>query len=154
MNLKAGETDYGKVNMAIDYETCWGNSSYLFPSSLIKNYKSNIYFDCEARRNYEDMNPYLYWGTKMCYENVVSEAKSISIAAYGLSSEEIIIKEVDGKLTIVSNSSGVSSCRASLSKSYTLKNVRLDSTTLSLGVLTLNFVDTENVVIHKVNNGG
>lgn len=153
MNLKVGETDYGKVNMAIDYET-WGGLSCI-PRTADKNYKSNIYFDYMSK-GYEAMYyPYLNWGAKnMCCENVISEAKSISIPAYGLSSEEIIIKEVDGKLTIVSNSSGVSSCRASLSKSYTLKNVKLDSTTLMLGVLTLDFVDTDNVVIHKVNNGG
>ncbi len=148
--LKAGEAD---LNVMIDYET-WGLYSQV-PRSADKGYKSNLYFDYESIRNYDAMHPYLNWGVKnMCCENVISEAKSISVPAYGLSSEEIIIKEVDGKLTIVSNSSGVSSCRASLSKSYTLKNVKLDSTTLALGVLTLDFVDTENVVIHKVNKGG
>lgn len=149
--LKAGETD---LNVIIDYET-WGGLYSQVQRSADKGYKSNLYFDYESIRNYDAMYPYLSWGVKnMCCENVISEAKSISIPAYGLSSEEIVIKEVDGKLTIVSNSSKVSSCRASLSRSYTLKNVRLDSTTLELGVLILDFVDTDNVVIHKVNNGG
>lgn len=161
MNLKVGDIDYGKVNVSLNYgacfENCWGHSSYLFPSSIIKNNKSNIYFDCEARRNYEDMNQYLYWGAKtmsMCYENIVSEAKSISVAAYGLLPNEIIIKEVDGKLTVKSTPKVKANVQSNLNLSYTLKNTKLDSVTLALGVLTIDFVDTENVVIHKVNNGG
>lgn len=161
MNLKVGNTDYGKVNVISNYEACfencWGHSSYLFPSSLVKNNKSNIYFDCEARRNYEDMNQYLYWGAKtmsMCYENILSGTKSISMPAYGLLPEEIVIKEADGKLTVKSAPKVKANVQSNLNLAYTLKNVKLDSTTLALGVLTLDFVDTDNVVIHKVNNGG
>lgn len=158
MNLKVGDTDYGKVNVIPNYEACfencWGHSSYLFPSSLVKNNKSNIYFDCEARRNYDAIQ-YLNWGVKtMCYENVISETKSISVPAYGLLPEEIVIKEVDGKLTVKSAPKVKANVQSNLNLAYTLKNVKLDSTTLALGVLTLDFVDTENVVIHKVNNGG
>lgn len=155
MSFTDGKLDCSKNTVIIDYETCWGNSSYLFPSSLIKNNKSNIYFDCEARRNYEDMNQYLNWGIKtMCCENVISETKSISVPAYGLLPEEIVIKEVDGKLTVKSAPKVKTSTQSNLSLSYILKNVKLDSTTLALGVLILDFVDTENVVIHKVNKGG
>ena len=148
--LKAGEAD---LNVMIDYET-WGLYSQV-PRSADKSYKSNLYFDYESIRNYDAMYPYLNWGVKtMCCENVISEAKSISVAAYGLLPEEIVIKEVDGKLTVKSAPKVKTSTQSNLSLSYTLKNVKLDSTTLALGVLILDFVDTENVVIHKVNKGG
>ena len=153
MNLKVGETDYGKVNMVIDYET-WGGMSCI-PRTADKGYKSNIYFDYESLMYYDAMRPYLYWGVKnMCCGNVISEAKSISVAAYGLEPEEIVIKEVDGRLTVKSAPKVKTNVQSNLNLSYTLKNVKLDSTTLMLGVLTLDFVDTDNVVIHKINNGG
>ena len=154
MNLKVGEIDYGKVNMADDYEACFGGVSCL-PRTPDKGYKSNLYFDYMPLKTYNDMSPYLYWGAKtMCCENVISEAKSISVAAYGLLPEEVVIKEVDGKLTVKSAPKVKTNTQSNLNLSYVLKNVKLDSTTLALGVLTLDFVDTENVVIHKVNNGG
>ena len=90
----------------------------------------------------------------MC-ENVISEAKTIYLAAYGLMYDEIIIKEVDGKLTIKTAQKGVNPngyLVATINTSYTLKNTTLKSSSLSKGVLTLEFEDTPNVTYHKVTN--
>lgn len=117
------------------YNNCWGHQSGFIPlpSPLLH---------CGTGNNYAICN----------YENVVSEAKSISVAAYGLEPDEIIVKEIEGKLTVKSTPKVKTNVQSNLNLSYTLKNTRLDSITLMLGVLTLDFVDTENVVIHKVNS--
>ena len=84
-------------------------------------------------------------------ENVISEAKVVTLAAYGLRHDEVVIKEIDGKLTVKSNPIGKKPLCSTLNLAYTLKNVTLKSSTLSLGVLTLEFVDNDNVTYHKVN---
>ena len=119
---------------------------------IYPGWEKNIYADYEAKCS-RDLLTYNMGAIKMCYENVISESKSISIAAYGLLPEEIIIKEIEGKLTVKSAPKIKTTVQSNLSLSYTLKNVKLDSITLMLGVLTLDFVDTENVVIHAVNGG-
>lgn len=107
-------------------------------------------------------NPYINWnsnyyskGTTMTmnvsYENFISEAKVVTLAAYGLRHDEVVIKEIDGKLTVKSNPIGKKPLCSTLNLAYTLKNVTLKSSTLSLGVLTLEFVDNDNVTYHKVN---
>lgn len=84
-------------------------------------------------------------------ENVISEANVVTLAAYGLRHDEIVIKEIDGKLTVKTKYIGERPLRATLNMTYALKNVTLKSSTLSLGVLTLEFVDNDNVTYHKVN---
>lgn len=99
--------------------------------------------------------PITWGGTTMTIsvpcENVISEARVVTLAAYGLRHDEIIIKEIDGKLTVKTKYIGEKPLRSTLNLAYTLKNVTLKSSTLSLGVLTLEFVDNDNVTYHKVN---
>lgn len=81
--------------------------------------------------------------------DTISGPKIINLPAYGLRHSDILIKEVDGVLTVKNKLGGSGYC-ATLDKKYALKNVKLSSSTLSLGVLTLEFVETENVVNHAV----
>jgi hypothetical protein len=92
------------------------------------------------------MNNYNY---AVSYNETISGSKVISLPAYGLRHSEILVKEIDGFLT-VKNKAGVTGYCATVDKKYLLKNVKLNSSTLSLGVLTLEFVETENVVNHLV----
>ena len=92
------------------------------------------------------MNNYNY--AVSCNETI-SGPKVINLPAYGLRHSDILVKEVDGVLT-VKNKTGVTGYCATVDKKYALKNVKLNSSTLSLGVLTLEFVETENVVNHVV----
>jgi hypothetical protein len=94
------------------------------------------------------MNNYTTSYAVSCNETI-SGPKVINLPAYGLRHSEILVKEVDGVLT-VKNKAGVTGYCATVDKKYALKNVKLNSSTLSLGVLTLEFVDTENVVNHTV----
>lgn len=79
----------------------------------------------------------------------ISGPRVITLPAYGLRHSDILIKEVDGVLT-VKTKSDLTGYYATLDKKYGIKNVKLASSNLSLGVLTLEFVDTENVINHTV----
>lgn len=92
------------------------------------------------------MNTYTYSAT---FNESISEPKVINLPAYGLRHSDILIKEVDGILT-VKTKTGLTGYFATLDKKYSVKNVKLNASTLSLGVLTLQFVDTENVINHAV----
>lgn len=110
-----------------------------YPYSYSSWGKSNFYLDMEGRSKI------------MLYENTISKESSVSIPAYGLTADQITVKEVDGKLTITSKGDEKVTCKSFLNTTYTLKNVTLKSTKLELGVLTLEFIDAPNVIIHKVN---
>ncbi len=104
---------------------------------------------------YAHKNPFVYWDyeshTTKCYMETVSAPKVINLPAYGLRHDEISIKEIDGVITIKSTPVDKNKYCTSINKSYALKNVVFKSSSLALGVLYVEFVDSKNVVIHKVN---
>jgi len=79
----------------------------------------------------------------------IESPKTVHLTAAGLRHSDIEIKEVDSKLHI-NTKSGLKGFYTTICAVYDLKNVKLHSSTLSLGVLTLEFVDTDNVVRHTV----
>lgn len=125
--------------MALDLtvkNNCWGN-----------NLNHPMYYHYSPN----DAMFYGRWAVSASLNDVISAPKIINQPAYGLLHDEISIKEIDEVLTIKSMPTDKSKYCASINKSYTLKNVVFKSSSLSLGVLTIEFVDSENVIIHKVN---
>jgi hypothetical protein len=126
--------------------TCTGYVTVSKPLG-INNHAMYYYPYTYANKNGDIfMNNY---GTSLSCTVTISEPKVLNLPAYGLRHSDILIKEVDGVLT-VKTKAGLTGYFATLDKSYVVKNVKLSSSTLSLGVLTLAFVDTENVVNHPV----
>lgn len=101
--------------------------------------------------NYNHALSYGGWATTGSLSEIISSPKVIKQPAYGLRHDEISIKEIDGVIIIKSTPVDKNKYCASINKSYTLKNVVFKSSSLALGVLYVEFVDSENVVIHKVN---
>lgn len=83
------------------------------------------------------------------YAETVSEPKVINIPAYGLRHSNIKIKEIDSTLTVKTKDK-IAGYHADINKTYNLKNVKLNSSNLRLGVLILEFVDTKDVINHEV----
>lgn len=83
----------------------------------------------------------------------ISAPKILQLPAYGLRHDEINIKEIDGVLTIKSEPVDKAKYCTTINKTYTLKNVIIQSKTLSFGVLSVSFVDSENVIHHTINEG-
>lgn len=79
---------------------------------------------------------------------VISEPKIVEIAAYGLGQDEIIIKEIDGIITVKNKK--VDRFHAEINKKYTLKNTKLTGVSLYQGVLLLSFDDGEDVIYHEI----
>mgnify|MGYP003440712330 CR=1 FL=1 len=120
------------------------------------NVKSNCYGwvnpygnrNCDIFLNTEGkiMNTTL---TSWVVSNNIDSPRIVNLTAAGLQHSDIEVKEVDGQLT-VKTKSGLTGHYTNLNQTYNLKNVKLNSLTLKLGVLTLEFVDTENVLRHTI----
>jgi len=104
-----------------------------------------------AYPSYEHMSMKMNYAVTQCVSNntIINSPKTINLTAAGLQKSDVEIKEVDGQL-IIKTKSGLTGHYTSLNQTYDLKNVKLSSSTLKLGVLTLEFVDTENVVRHEI----
>ena len=104
---------------------------------------------------YAHTNPFIYWNCESsiakCYTETISAPKVINLPAYGLQHDEISIKEIDGVITVKSTPVDKNKYCASINKSYALKNVVFKSSSLASGVLYIEFVDSDNVTYHKVN---
>lgn len=97
--------------------------------------------------------PYSIGTTVAVGPETISEPRIVQLPAYGLRHDEIKIKEIDGVLTVKSEPVDKTKYVATINKSYALKNVIIQSKTLSFGVLSVSFVDSENVIHHTINEG-
>lgn len=100
-----------------------------------------------------NLNPYYYGTTVAVGPETISEPRIVQLPAYGLRHDEIKIKEIDGVLTVKSEPVDKTKYIATINKSYALKNVIVQNKTLVAGVLRIEFVDSENVIHHTINEG-
>ena len=100
-----------------------------------------------------NFNPYGYNSTCAVGPETISEPRIVQLPAYGLRHDEIKIKEIDGVLTVKSEPVDKTKYIATINKSYALKNVIVQNKTLVAGVLRIEFVDSENVIHHTINEG-
>ena len=82
------------------------------------------------------------------YNQQISKPSTIELPAYGLDKSDIVIKEIGGELTVRSSSDRKT--KVTLDKIYKLNNVLFKEARLELGVLFLEFIDSENVKRHEV----
>ena len=122
--------------------------------------------DCKIPQTYiGHSNPVYYygqpyslstWSTNYTLQftptkTVISEPKTIELAAYGLETSDIDVKQIGDEVTVKSKK--VNRFHAEICKTYTLQNTKLVSQTLKNGVLTLCFSETEDVKHYGINAG-
>lgn len=93
------------------------------------------------------------WGTNYTLQfapskTVISEPKTIELAACGLEASDIDVKQIGDEVTVKSKK--VDRFHTEFCKVYTLQNTKLVSQTLKNGVLTLTFNETEDVKHYEV----
>lgn len=113
---------------------------------------ANWKIDTELCNNF-NYYPYRCYLTAAAVPETISAPRILQLPAYGLRHDEIKIKEIDGVLTIKSEPVDKTKYYASIYKTYTLKNVVVQNKTLVAGVLSIEFVDAENVIHHTINEG-
>jgi hypothetical protein len=106
-----------------------------------------------ANLNALNLGPYYYNTSIAIGPETISEPRIVQLPAYGLRHDEIKIKEIDGVLTVKSEPVDKTKYAATINKSYALKNVIVQNKTLVAGVLRIEFVDSENVIHHTINEG-
>jgi hypothetical protein len=125
----------------------------IMPSSTWSiNFNNDLY-----KAKIQEMNNYFIPYTSVSYVSsgpeTISEPRILQLPAYGLRHDEIKIKEIDGVLTVKSEPVDKTKYTATINKIYTLKNVIVQNKTLVAGVLSVEFVDSDNVVRHTINEG-
>jgi len=128
----------GYSSMKTNY--LWGHSGFTYKDT------SQYYLDMEGKI----MNATNWAVTIGTSVYTINSPQIVNLTAAGLRHSDIEIKEIDGNLSVKVKSEGLKGYYSNLNNQYTLKNVKLLSSKLSLGVLTLEFVDSENVVRHKI----
>ena len=122
--------------------------------------------DCKIPQTYiGHSNPVYYygqpyslstWGANYTLQlapskTIISEPKTVELAAYGLETSDIDVKQIGDEVTVKSKK--VDRFHAEICKMYTLQNTKLVSQTLKNGVLTLCFSETEDVKHYGINAG-
>lgn len=121
----------------------WGN----YYPYMYSNKNCDVYLDIEGKFMGTGQLGWSLASTPVY--NSINSPRTINLTAAGLRKSDIEIKEVNGQLT-VKTKTGLTGHYTNLNQTYNLKNVQLDSSILKLGVLTLEFVDTGNVVRHEI----
>ena len=92
--------------------------------------------------------PSSYMGYSQSSVPTINQPTILEIVAYGLKKSDIEIKEINNELQIKSKSTRKTN--ANINKVYKLSNVVFKEAYLELGVLFIEFVDSENVKRHEI----